>query len=75
MEKIKVIHDRVGHTLTVWLGDPNSEVVSEETAEEVVLMKNKAGEVIGFELLHYKDQHPNDGNPGLAVETVVKTGT
>jgi len=75
MEKIKVIHDRVGRTLTVWLGDPKTEVVSEETAEEVVLMKNKAGQVIGVELLHYEDQNPNDGNQGLAVETIVKTGT
>jgi hypothetical protein len=75
MEKIKVIHDRVGQTLTVWLGDPATEVLSEETTEEVVLMKNKLGQVIGFELLHYENQHPDDGNPRLAVETVVKTGT
>ncbi len=71
MEKIKVIHDTVGHTLTVWLDDPAKESICEETAEEVVLMKDSAGRIIGFELLHY---HPVHGEPGLAVETVVQTG-
>src|SRR2546430_10209918 len=51
MEKIKVIHDAVGHTLTVWLGDPAAEHVCEETAEELVVMKDASGRVIGFELL------------------------
>ncbi len=71
MDKIKVIHDAVGHTLTVWLDDPNREHIREETAEEVVLMKDAAGKVIGFEFLHC---HPTDAEIGLAVETVVRTG-
>ena len=41
MEKIKVIHDAVGHTLTVWLGDSSQEYVCEETQDEVVMMKDK----------------------------------
>lgn len=45
------------------------EVVCEETAEEVVLMKDTSGRVIGFELLHYR---PADTTLGLAVETVVR---
>ncbi len=71
MDKIKVIHDTVGHTLTVWLDDPGKEHVCEETAEEVVLMKDVSGRVIGFELLHYR---PASAEAGLAVETVVRTG-
>ena len=70
MDKIKVIHDLVGHTLTVWLDDPAKENVCEETAEEVVLMKDAAGRVIGFELLHYQ---PTEGEAELAVETVVRS--
>lgn len=70
MDKIKVIHDAVGHTLTVWLDDPQREHVCEETADEVVLMKDADGRVIGFELLHY---HPRQAAPGLSVETVVQT--
>ena len=68
MDKIKVIHDAVGHTLTVWLDDPGKEHICEETTEEVVLMKDAAGQVIGFELLHY---HPPVSPAGLAVETVI----
>jgi hypothetical protein len=68
MEKIKVIHDAVGHTLTVWFDDPSKESVCEETTEEVVLMKNAEGRVIGFELYH-----PAPGEAGLTVETVVKS--
>ena len=72
MEKIKVIHDVVGRTLTIWLEDPNKEAICEETTEEVVLMKNKAGEVIGFELLHYEASTSQPS--GLTVETIVTSG-
>jgi hypothetical protein len=70
VDKIKVIHDAVGHTLTVWLDDPQKEAVCEETADEVVLMKDSKGGVIGFELLHYE---PSEGGPGLAVETFIRS--
>jgi hypothetical protein len=73
MDKIKVIHDAVGHTLTVWLDDPAKEHVCEETAEELVLMKDATGRVIGFELLHY--QPSESPELGLAVETVIHSGT
>ena len=36
MDRIKVIHDSAGHTLTVWLGDPNQEYVSTLTEDEVI---------------------------------------
>lgn len=65
--KIRLIHDTVGGTLTVWLGDSAAEYVCEETTDEVVLMKNSAGQVIGFELLHYQ---PASTIPGV-VEAVV----
>jgi hypothetical protein len=70
MDKIKVIHDIVGHTLTIWLDDPKKEHICEETADEVVLMKDASGRVIGFELLHYRPVEPSTG---LTVETVVQT--
>lgn len=69
MDKIKVVYDVVGGTLTVWLDDPGKEHICEETTDEVVLMKDKSGRVIGFELLHYR---PTSTEPGLAVETVVR---
>ena len=73
MEKIKVIHDAVGRTLTVWVGDPKQEHVSEETADEVVHMKDKNGRIIGMEVLNYEGVA--EGGPGISVESIVKTGT
>jgi hypothetical protein len=45
--------NREGNTLTVWFGEPQNEYVCEETGEEVVLMKDKSGRVIGFEKLNF----------------------
>jgi hypothetical protein len=53
MAAVKVYHDKVGNTLTVWFGEPSEEYVCEETADEVILMKNRTGKVIGFEKLNY----------------------
>ncbi len=72
MEKIKVIHDTIGQTLTVWFDDPAKEHICEETSEEVILIKDIDGHVIGFELLHYRRAEQANG---LAVETVVRTGS
>lgn len=58
MAQVKVFYDEVGNTLTVWFGDPNAEYVCEETGEEVILMKDKAGRVIGFEKLNYFTEKP-----------------
>ena len=68
MDKIKVIHDEAGETLTVWFDDPLKEHICEETRDEVVLMKDGAGRIIGFEMLHYK---PLTDQKGLSVETIV----
>ena len=51
MAEVKVFYDQTGNTLTVWFGNPQDECVCEETGEEVILMKDKAGKVIGFEKL------------------------
>lgn len=53
MNSLKICYDEVGKTLTVWFDDPNQEYVAEETEEEVILIKNQSGKVIGFERLNY----------------------
>lgn len=53
MAQIKVYFDREGNTLAVWFGDPADEYVTEETGEEIVLMKDRDGKVIGFEKLNF----------------------
>ena len=56
MAQVKVFYDQKGSTLTVWFADPQDEYVCEETGDEVVLMKNKSGRVIGFERLNFSLQ-------------------
>ena len=53
MARVKVYYDRQGNTLTVWFGNPQDEHVCEETGDEVILMKDKAGQVIGSEKLNF----------------------
>jgi len=56
MDKIKVIFDKEGNTLNVWFADPKREFVCEETGEEVILVKDKEGTIIGFEKLNFVKQ-------------------
>jgi hypothetical protein len=53
MAQVKVYYDKVGNTLTVWFDDPQKEYICEETGQEVILMKDKVGRVIGFEKLNF----------------------
>ena len=70
MDKVKVLYDRQGNTLTVWFGNPIDEHICEETGEEVILMKDKSGNVIGFEKLNYSV--PSDKELHFSFETVTQ---
>jgi hypothetical protein len=67
MAEVRVFHDREGQTLTVWFTDPSLEYVSEETGDEVVLMKDRSGRVIGFEKLNFSV--PESESVHVALET------
>lgn len=54
MAALKIYYDAEGKTLTVWFDEPEKEFVAEETGEEVVLIKDRDGRVIGFERLNYE---------------------
>jgi len=56
LAEVKVYYDREGNTLTVWFGNPADEYVTEETGEEIVLMKDRDGKVTGFEKLNFTAQ-------------------
>lgn len=56
MDKVRVYHDRTGNTLTVWFEDPEHEHICEEIDDDVVLMKDRKGRVIGFERLNYQSK-------------------
>ena len=67
MAELSVLYDREGRTLTVWFTDRRQEHICEETGEEVVLMKDAAGQVIGFEKLNFSI--PETDRLRVAVET------
>ena len=58
MAEVKVFYDRTGNTLTVWFGNPQDEHICEETGDEVILMKDSSGRVIGFEKLNFSIAKP-----------------
>ena len=58
MAEVRVLYDREGQTLTVWFADSKQEYVCEETGEEVILMKDARGQVIGFEKLNFAVPQP-----------------
>jgi uncharacterized protein YuzE len=68
MAEVKVFYDRTGNTLVVWFGNPQDEVEAEETGDEVILMKDKQGQVIGFEKLNFLP--PSDSPVRIAFEAV-----
>jgi hypothetical protein len=67
MAELSVLYDREGRTLTVWFTDRRQEHICEETGEEVVLMKDAAGQVIGFEKLNFSI--PETDRLRVAIET------
>ncbi len=68
MAQVKVYYDQAGNSLTVWFGNPQEEHVCEETGDEVILMKDKSGRVIGFEKLNFLVPKPS--HLQIAFETV-----
>ena len=69
MAQVKVYYDHEGNTLTVWFGNPSDEYIAEETGEEIVLMKDREGKVIGFEKLNFTTT-PSSDALRVAFETV-----
>jgi len=53
MAQVKVYYNHVGNTFTVWFRNPEDEYVCEETGEEIMLMKDRSGPVIGFDKLNF----------------------
>lgn len=70
MAQVNVFYDQEGNTLTVWFGNPQDEYVCEETGEEVVLMKDRSGRVIGFEKLNFTQSQSEPERLRVAFETL-----
>jgi len=50
---LRVPYDAQGNTLNIWCDEPKREHVCEETGDEAVLVKDRCGKVIGFEILNF----------------------
>ena len=71
MDKVLIYWDREGNSLNVWFDDPKKEFICEETGDEVVIVKDKAGKVIGFEKLNYRAAGTTSESNELPVEVLV----
>ncbi len=68
MDKVRVYYDRAGNTLSVWFDDPKKEHVYEEADDDVVLVKDRRGRVIGFERLNYLSSKQRGRDAKVPVE-------
>ena len=68
MEKLRVYYDREGNILSVWFDDPKKESVCEEADDDVILVKDSAGRVIGFERLNYLSAKQRKDGVSIPVE-------
>ena len=71
MEKLRVYFDRDGNTLSVWFDDPKKEHVCEESDDDVVLVKDREGHVIGFERLNYLSAQQRKAGVTIPVEVLM----
>jgi hypothetical protein len=62
VDKVRVSDDRTDHTLTVWFDDLRQEHVGEEIADDLILMTDRAGRVIGFERLNHRPRRISPRN-------------
>ncbi|MDE1823506.1 MAG: DUF2283 domain-containing protein [Candidatus Micrarchaeota archaeon] len=73
MEKTRIIFNKKGNTLDIWLDDPKKESISEETDSEVILKKDKKGRIIGIEKLNFvHDKAHSKESAEMPLELVVE---
>lgn len=68
-----MLFDVAGNTLNVWFDDPRKEHISVETAEDVILVKDQDGRVIGVEVLNYLSADESKDVTVLPVESAILT--
>ena len=64
----KFYFDREGNTLSVWFDDPKKEHVCEESDDDVILVKDRRGSVIGFERLNFLSPKQRKEGTGIPLE-------
>jgi uncharacterized protein YuzE len=70
MEKLRISYDREGNTLSVWFDDPAKEHICEESDDDVILVRDRKGRIIGFERLNCLT--PKQRKDGAAIPVEVQ---
>jgi hypothetical protein len=68
MDKVRVYFDREGNTLSVWFDDPKKEHICEESDDDMILVKDRRGRVIGFERLNFLSPKQRKEGASIPVE-------
>ena len=68
MDKLRISYDREGNTLSVWFDDPKKEHVCEESDDDMVLIRDRRGRLIGFERLNYLSAKQRKEGASIPVE-------
>ena len=68
MEKLRISYDREGNTLSVWFDDPKKEHLCEESDDDVILVKDRKGRIIGFERLNFLTAKQRKEGTAIPVE-------
>jgi hypothetical protein len=68
MDRLRVYLDREGNTLSVWFDDPKKEHVCEESGDDLILVKDRRGRIIGFERLNFLSAKQRKEGVGVPVE-------
>jgi hypothetical protein len=63
----RIYFARKGNTLSVWFDDPKKENICEES-DDVVLVKDRRGRVIGFERLNFLSPKQRREGTGIPLE-------
>jgi len=59
MGQIKIIHDPIGETLTIYWDDPEHEERCEEIGQGITLIKDAQEEVVSFDRLYFRPSNPS----------------
>ena len=68
MEKVRIYYDKEGNSLSVWFDDPAKEHLCEESDDDLVLVKDRRGRVIGFERLNFLTAKQRKEGKSIPVE-------
>jgi len=71
MKNTRIYDDREGNSLSVWFDDPKKEHVLRAIDDDVVLVKDRRGRVIGFERLNYMTGKQREQSDTISVEVQV----